>query len=74
VSLDCEPVKRTAANVQVRVGGAEDEEQDASVEETRKATDTSHRDGDDKGTGFGGGGSLVGCDELRRVVGNDHAE
>lgn len=67
-------MKRSAANVQIRVCGAEDEEQNARVEESRKAIDTSHRDGDDEGTGFGGGGSPVSCGKLRRVVGDDHAE
>jgi len=67
-------MERAAANVQIRVRSTENEEQDAGVEEARKAFDSSHRDGDDEGTGFGRGFPAVRLDELSGVVRDDHAE
>ena len=70
-------VEGTAGNVQIRVGGGEDENEDTGVDETREGLDTGERGGDDEGTGGSGGsvrrGALVGKAELLGIVGNNHS-
>ena len=77
MALLCETEQSTGSNVQIRVGGAESEEENACVENVRECLDASDLDGDNERRGRGRGrfaGRLDGKRELVRVVGNEHAQ
>lgn len=67
-------VEGSAGNVEIRVGGGEDEEQDAGVDDVGQHLDTGKLGGDDEGTGAGTGLLAVGKGELLGVVGDNHAD
>lgn len=67
-------VEGTASNVQIRVGGGEDEDADTSVDDVREDLDTSDIGSDDEGRGRSTGLGLVGKGKLLRVVGDDHSD
>ncbi|KFH40351.1 hypothetical protein ACRE_089840 [Hapsidospora chrysogenum ATCC 11550] len=67
-------VERTAGNIQVRVGGGEDEDEDAAINQARQALDSGQLGGDDERRGAGASVLLVGEGEFVRVVGNDEAD
>lgn len=73
-----EAVEGTAGNVEIRVGGGEDENENTGVDETGEGLDTGERGSDDKGTGGSGGsvggGALVGKSELLGIIGNNHSD
>jgi hypothetical protein len=67
-------VEGTAGNVQIGVGGGEDEDEDTGVDDVGEDRDTSKPSSHDKGRSVGTGtGLLVGESELRRVIGDNHA-
>lgn len=72
--LDGQSVECSRGNVQIRVGGAEDEDQNASIENGRQGGNTSQFDGGNERRGSGGGGGLGGQGQLRAVVWNNHAQ
>lgn len=69
-----EAVKGAAGDVQIGVGGGEDEDEDAGVEDVVEGVDVGQLDGDDKGRRVGAAGRLGGEDELLRVVRHAHAQ
>lgn len=69
-----EAVEGAAGDVEIRVGGGEDEEQDGGVEDVRERVDLGERDGDDEGRGRRAGVGAVGERELLVVVGHEHAD
>lgn len=64
LALSGESIERASGDVKVGVGGGEDEEQDATVDDVRKHLDVRTLDGEHEGRGSGGGGSLGRGDEL----------
>ena len=70
-----ETVQGTAGNVEIRVGGGEDKDEDTSVDDTGKVGDAGNLGGDDKGRGAGTGLVLVvGKCQVGRVVGHNHSD
>lgn len=67
-------VKGSAGNVEIGVGGREDEDADTGVDDVRQNLDTSDLSSNDEGTGAGSGGGLVGKSEILGVVRNEHAD
>lgn len=67
-------VEGTASNVQVRVGGGEDEDADTSVDDVREDLDTGDIGSDDEWRGRSTGLGLGGKGKLPRVVGDDHSD
>lgn len=67
-------VEGTAGNVEIGVGGREDEDEDTSVDDVGEGVDTGDLGGDDEGTGAGSGLLGVGEGELVTVVGDNHAD
>jgi hypothetical protein len=57
LSLNCKLEQRSGTDVDVRVGGGEDEEQDAAVDEGGQELDTGESDGNNEGTRSSVGGT-----------------
>lgn len=74
LATESKTVKSTTGNVKIGVAGTEDEDQDASVQESGKTLDTSKLDGDDEWRGSSRVGLLGGESELVAVVGDDHTD
>lgn len=77
VTLNSETVKSTGGNVEIGVGGGEDEDQDTGVEDGWESVDTGNLDGDDEwrsSSGWTGRSSLVGLNKLWVVVWENHAQ
>lgn len=73
-AVGCETVQGAAGDVEIRVGGREDEEQDGRVEDVGEGVDVRELDGDDEGRGGSTGRGAVGEGELGVVVRHDHAD
>lgn len=67
-------VESSAGNVQVRVGGGKDKDQNAGVDDVRQDLDAGDGGGDDERRSVGTGALLVGEGELGAVVRNNHAD
>ena len=67
-------MKGTTGNVKIGVTGTEDEDQDASVQESGKTLDTSKLDGDNERRCSSRVGLLGSECELIAVVGDDHTD
>ena len=67
-------MKSTTGNVEIRVAGTEDQDQDTSVQEPRKTLDASKLDGDDERRCSSRVGLLGSECELGAVVRNDHTD
>ena len=67
-------VQGAAGNVQIRVGGREDKDEDAGVDDVGEHLDTGQGGGDDKGRGVGTSLLRVGKGQLRLVVGHNHSD
>ena len=68
-------VEGTAGNVQIGVGGGENEDENTSVDDVGEDLDTGELGGDDERGGVGTGtGLVVGEGELLGVVGYDHTD
>lgn len=73
-ALAREPVDGTSGDVEVRVGGGEDEEEDAAVEDVGEDLDAGQLDGDDEGRGSCGAGFPGREDQALGVVGDQGAD
>lgn len=70
-----ETVERSAGDVEIRVGGGEDEDENAGVDDVGENADTGELGSDDEGRRVGARTRLgVGEGELGRVVRDDHAD
>lgn len=70
-------VEGTTGNVQIRVGGGEDKDKDAGVDDVRKDADAGEVGGDDEGGGARAGTerALLVCEgEVGGVVGDNHTD
>lgn len=67
-------VESSAGDVEIGVGGREDEDQDTSVDDVGEDLDTSNLGGDNKGRGAGTGPALSDSKgQIRRVVRDNHS-
>jgi hypothetical protein len=72
--LDSQTVNGSATDVQIGVGGAEDEDQDAGIENCGKTLDARDLDGCNERRGGGRVAILNRKGKLLGVVWNDHSE
>ena len=72
LTTESKTMERTTGNVKIRVAGTEDEDQDTSVQESRKTLDAGKLDGDDERRSSSRVGLLGSESELGAVVRDDH--
>lgn len=74
LSVDSKTVEGSSGNVEIGVGGGENEKQKGGVDNVRQTLDTGVGDGNNERRGSGRGGGLLGKGKSGIVIGNVHSQ